>query len=50
MTSLDKDQLPWPTSSEIFGTLSGNMLLKTPLHIGANAGVQTAIVTLNDID
>lgn len=50
MTGLDKDQLTWPTTSEIFGALSSNMLLETPPHVGTNAGVQTAIVTLNDID
>lgn len=50
MSRLDENQLSGLTTSEIFSALLPEMLPKTPFDIDADTGVQTPVVTLDDIN
>ena len=50
MTVFKMYQLLWATTTKIFRSLSGCMLLHTPFNIVGNAGIKRVVTTKNNIN
>lgn len=46
----DKDNLQWLAAPKVFGALLAGVLLKSALHVGADAGVETVVATMDDVN